>query len=107
MTVVCIEQIFDSRCVENKTDKVHDQVIFSFEFVHEKTIFNEPKPIVELHTFKGILLMDSYNTDIFFSKFYNLQSVHFEMSIDRPYHYQSCFSFVLSTMKGNLIFAHF
>ena len=26
----------------------------------------------------GILLMNSYNTDIFFSNYYNLQSVHFE-----------------------------
>ena len=26
-----------------------------------------------------ILLMNSYNTDIFFSKYYNLQSVHFEL----------------------------
>ena len=27
----------------------------------------------------GILLMNSYNTDIFFSNYYNLQSVHFEL----------------------------
>ena len=26
----------------------------------------------------GILLMNSYNTDIFFSTYYNLQSVHFQ-----------------------------
>ena len=40
----------------------------------------EPKPIVELQTFLGILLMNSYyNTDIFFSNYYNLQSVHFEL----------------------------
>ena len=26
----------------------------------------------------GILLMNSYNTDIVFSNYYNLQSVHFE-----------------------------
>ena len=26
----------------------------------------------------GILLMNSYNTGIFFSNYYNLQSVHFE-----------------------------
>ena len=48
----------------------------------------EPKPIVELHTF----LMNSYNTDIyiyiyicffffFFSNYYNLQSVHFDLTI--------------------------
>ena len=30
-----------------------------------------------VHIF-GILLMNSYNTDIFFSNYYNLQSVHFE-----------------------------
>ena len=29
----------------------------------------------------GILLMNSYNTDIFFSNYYNLQSVHSEMSV--------------------------
>ena len=39
----------------------------------------EPKPIVELHTFLGILLMNSYNTDIFFNNYFNLQSVHFEL----------------------------
>ena len=39
----------------------------------------EPKPIVELHTFLGILLMNSYNTYLFFSNYYNLQSVHFEL----------------------------
>ena len=27
----------------------------------------------------GILLMNSYHTDIFFSNFYHLQSVHFEL----------------------------
>ena len=27
----------------------------------------------------GIVLMNSYNTDIFFSNYYNLQSVHFEL----------------------------
>ena len=27
----------------------------------------------------GILMMNSYNTDIFFSNYYNLQSVHFEL----------------------------
>ena len=29
----------------------------------------------------GILLMNSYNTDIFFSNYYNLRSVHFELNI--------------------------
>ena len=38
----------------------------------------EPKPIVELHIL-GILLMNSCNTDIFFSNYYNLQSVRFEL----------------------------
>ena len=30
--------------------------------------------------------------------------MHGKMSIDRPYHDQSCFSFVLSTMKVNLCY---
>jgi len=38
----------------------------------------EPKPIVELHTFLGILLMNSGNTDIIFCNYYHLQSVRFE-----------------------------
>ena len=65
---------------KNRTDRVHDQVVFSFEFVlfMKKGYLMELKPIVELHTFKGIVLMNSYNTDIFFSNYYNLQSVHFE-----------------------------
>ena len=29
----------------------------------------------------GILLMNSYNTDICFSNYYNLQSVHFELCV--------------------------
>ena len=29
----------------------------------------------------GILLMNSYNKDIFFSNYYNLQSVHFELQV--------------------------
>ena len=38
----------------------------------------EPKPIVKTAHISGILLMNSYNTDIFFSNYYNLQSVHVE-----------------------------
>ena len=37
----------------------------------------EPKQIVELHTL-GILLMNIWNTDIFSSNYYHLQSVRFE-----------------------------
>ena len=41
----------------------------------------EPKPIVELHMhILGILLMNSCKTDIFFSNYYHLQSVRFEMN---------------------------
>ena len=59
------------------------------------TVFYSPQPRAEVYcllmNFKiskltycriahilGILLMNSCNTDIFFSNYYNLQSVHFE-----------------------------
>ena len=68
LTILCIEQIFDSRFLlrENRTDRVHDQVLFNLNSLMKKLYLMEPKPNVELHTFKDILLMHSYNTYIFF-----------------------------------------
>ena len=107
MTVVCIEQIFDSRFLlrENRTDRVHDQVLFNLNSLMKKLYLMEPKPNVELHTFKGILLMHSYNIDIFFLATSIICSLSILKCgcIDRSYHDQRCFSFVLSTMKVNLL----
>ena len=41
--------------------------------------FNGPETNCGIAHILGILLMNSYNTDIFFSNYYNLQSVHFEL----------------------------
>ena len=40
--------------------------------------FNGAEPNCGIAHILGILLMNSYNTDIFFSNYCNLQSVHFE-----------------------------
>ena len=41
--------------------------------------FNGPETNCGIAHILGILLMNSYNTDISFSNYYNLQSVHFEL----------------------------
>ena len=41
--------------------------------------FNGPENNCGIAYILGILLMNSYNTDIFFSNYYNLQSLHFEL----------------------------
>ena len=54
----------------------HTQIEYHSELPRR---FNGPETNCGIAHILGILLMNSYNTDIFFSNYYNLQSVHFEL----------------------------
>ena len=49
----------------------------------------EPKPIVELHAFRHPADEQLGHVDIFFSNYYNFQSVYFELNGDETSHFSS------------------
>ena len=68
-------------CKENGSSLFHGK-IFLFRIVQYKT-FNGAETNCGIAHILGILLMNSCNTDIFFRNYYHLQSVRFELIVDK------------------------
>ena len=59
-----------------------DNIIFLYSSLKCSAVgigFNGAETNCGIAHILGILLMNIYNTDIFFTSYYNLQSVHFEL----------------------------